>query len=64
VAKLKITLVKSGNGYRYDQKRTLLALGLRRMNQSVLQNDSASLRGMVMKVKHLVKVEEESNETR
>jgi large subunit ribosomal protein L30 len=64
VAKLKITLVKSGGGYRYDQKRTLQALGLRHINQSVVQEDSSSLRGMVMKVKHLVKVEEESNETR
>ena len=64
MVKLRITLVKSGNGYRYDQKRTLVALGLRRMNQSVVQEDSLSLRGMVMKVKHLVKVEEESNETR
>jgi large subunit ribosomal protein L30 len=61
---LKITLVKSGGGYRYDQKRTLLALGLRRLNHSVVQEDCASMRGMVMKVKHLVKVEEESDETR
>jgi large subunit ribosomal protein L30 len=64
VVKLRITLIKSGNGYRYDQKRTLEALGLRHIRQSVVQDDSASLRGMVMKVKHLVKVEEEANETR
>jgi len=59
VAKLKITLVKSGNGYSPDQVSTLTTLGLRRLNQTVVREDSLSLRGQVMKVKHLVTVEEE-----
>ncbi len=61
---LRITLIKSGNGYSPDQRRTLLTLGLRRLHQSVIKKDSLSLRGQVMKVKHLVTVEEESNATK
>jgi large subunit ribosomal protein L30 len=57
VAKISVTMVKSGIGYKEDQKRTLRALGLRRMNQSVVHNDSAVLRGMINKVRHLVTVE-------
>lgn len=60
---LNITLVKSGIGYRIDQKRTLKALGLRRLNQSVTHTDSGSIRGMINKVRHLVKVEEITDET-
>ena len=60
MAKLRITWVKSGIGYAEVQKRTLKALGLRRLNQSVIHDDSASTRGMINKVKHLVRVEEES----
>ncbi|OGO22349.1 MAG: 50S ribosomal protein L30 [Chloroflexi bacterium RBG_16_51_9] len=62
MAKLNITQVKSGIGYGEDQKRTLKALGLRRMNQVVSHDDSASIRGMVNKVRHLVKVEEKADE--
>lgn len=61
MVKLRITWVKSGIGYREDQKRTLKALGFRRLNQSVVHEDSASLRGMVNKVRHLVKVEAEGD---
>ena len=61
MAKLRITLVKSGNGYSPDQVSTLKTLGLRRLRQYVVREDSLSLRGQVMKVKHLVTVEEESN---
>jgi len=61
VAKLRITWVKSSIGYAEVQKRTLKALGLRRLNQSVIHNDRASILGMINKVKHLVKVEEESS---
>ena len=60
MAKLHITWVKSGIGYADDQRRTLKALGLRRLNQCVDHDDTASIRGMINKVKHLVKVEEES----
>jgi large subunit ribosomal protein L30 len=58
VSKLKVTLVKSGIGYSQDQKRTLRALGFRRLNQSVIHEDSGSVRGMIIKVRHLLKVEE------
>ena len=60
MAKVRVTWVKSGIGYSEDQKRTLKALGLRRLNHSVIHNDCASIRGMVNKVRHLVKVSEES----
>lgn len=56
--KLRIKLVKSGIGYADDQKRTLKALGFKRLNQSVVRDDSPSIRGMIVKVRHLVEVEE------
>ena len=59
MAKLRITWVKSGIGYAEDQKRTLKSLGLRKLNRSVVHSDSASVRGMINKVRHLVRVEEE-----
>jgi large subunit ribosomal protein L30 len=58
VAKLRVTWIKSGIGYNDIQKRTLKALGFHRLNQSVIHNDGASIRGMINKVRHLVKVEE------
>ncbi|MFH1381901.1 MAG: 50S ribosomal protein L30 [Chloroflexota bacterium] len=57
MAKIRITWVKSGIGHRQDQRRTLEALGFHRLNQSVTLADSASVRGMINKVRHLVKVE-------
>ena len=60
MAKLRITWVKSGIGYAGDQKRTLRALGLHRLNQSVTHDDSGPVKGMINKVKHLIKVEEAS----
>lgn len=56
--KLIVTWVRSGIGHPQDQKRTLQALGFRRLNQTVEHNDSPSIRGMIMKVKHLVTLEE------
>ncbi|MDR3686058.1 MAG: 50S ribosomal protein L30 [Coriobacteriia bacterium] len=58
VKTLKITQIKSYIGTPQDQKRTVKALGLKRIGHSVEQADSAVIRGMVFKVKHLVKVEE------
>jgi len=55
---LKITQIKSVIGAPTDQKRTVRALGLKRIGHSVEQTDSATVRGMIFKVKHLVKVEE------
>ena len=58
MSKLYITWVKSAIGYASDQKRTLKALGLHRLNQGVVHDDSHAMRGMINKVRHLVKVEE------
>ena len=55
---LRVTLVKSAIGYDYHQKRTIRALGLRRMLQTEEHADTPALRGMLAKVLHLVKVEE------
>jgi large subunit ribosomal protein L30 len=60
VTKLRITLIKSSIGYNKSQQRTLSTLGFHRLHQSVVHEDSMSLRGMINKVRHLVKVEEAS----
>jgi large subunit ribosomal protein L30 len=57
VAKLRITWVKSDIGYAKDQRRTLKALGFRRLRETVEHEDSPCIRGMVAKVSHLVKTE-------
>ena len=57
MAKLRITWKKSAIGYAKDQRQTLRALGLHRLNETVEQEDSASIHGMVGKVRHLVEVE-------
>ena len=61
MAKLRVTWVKSAIGQAEDQKRTIKALGFSRLNQSVIHDDSAAIRGMIFKVKHLLKVEEASS---
>ncbi len=58
--RLLITLTKSPIGYSFRQKRTVQALGLRRMHQTVEQEDTSVIRGMIAKVQHLVSVEESS----
>ncbi len=55
---LRITLVKSPIGYSLRQKRTVRALGLRRLRQTVEQVDNPAVRGMITKIQHLVQVEE------
>ena len=60
MAKLRITWVKSSIGYAEAQKKTLKALGLHRLNQSVTHDDCNSVRGMINKVRHLIKVVEET----
>lgn len=57
MAKLRIKWIKSDIGFSVDQKRTLKALGFHRLNESVEKEDSPSVRGMITKVGHLVKVE-------
>jgi large subunit ribosomal protein L30 len=56
-AKLKITYRKSAIGYEQAQKETVRSLGFKRLNQSVVHEDSPVVRGMIHKVKHLVTVE-------
>ena len=57
---LEITLVKSTIGYKKKAKLTIAALGLKKINQSVLQSDNPQIRGMLNKVDFLVKVTEVS----
>ena len=56
--KLKITLTRSLIGYKQNQRATVKALGLGKISTSVVQEDNPTIRGMVHKVEHLVKVEE------
>ena len=56
---LSVTLVKSPIGNPEPQKRTVKALGLRRLHQTVVHNDSPALRGMLAKVIHLIKIDEQ-----
>jgi large subunit ribosomal protein L30 len=55
---LKVTLVKSTIRQRKDIKATAYALGLRKMNFTKELNDTPQVRGMLFKVKHLIRVEE------
>jgi large subunit ribosomal protein L30 len=56
--KLKIRQIKSAGGHRADQQATIRALGIRRLQHVVEHDDTPQIRGMVFKVRHLVKVEE------
>ena len=56
--KLKVTLVKSTISALPKHKKTVEALGLHKMNQTVEKPDNEAVRGMIHQVKHLVKVEE------
>ncbi|MFN8591334.1 MAG: 50S ribosomal protein L30 [Thermomicrobiales bacterium] len=55
---LRITLVRSTIGRPADQGRAVASLGLRRLNSTVVREDSPSIRGTVNKIRHLVVVEE------
>ncbi len=56
--KLKITQTKSTIACLKDQIATIKALGLHKIGQTVVQQDNPAIRGMIFKVKHMVKVEE------
>jgi large subunit ribosomal protein L30 len=58
MAQLKITLVKSPISSLPKHRRTIRALGLRKMHQVVEKDDNPAIRGMVRKVEHLLRVEE------
>ncbi|MBN1602506.1 MAG: 50S ribosomal protein L30 [Chitinispirillaceae bacterium] len=56
--KLKVTQIRSTIGSLKAQKKTVRALGLRKINKVVIHDDTPCIRGMVNSVKHLVKVED------
>ncbi len=58
MARLKVTQVKSGIGGKQNQRDTLRSLGLKRISDTVIQEDRPEIRGMVQTVTHLVTVEE------
>jgi len=58
MAKIKVKQVKSAIKRPQDQKRTLAALGLRKLGQVVEHDDTPNILGMINKVKHLVSTEE------
>lgn len=60
MSKLKITWVKSAIDRPARQKRTIEALGLKRLHHTVEHNDTPQIRGMIAKVHHLVSVDEAS----
>jgi large subunit ribosomal protein L30 len=58
MAQLKITWLKSCIGRPQKQRRIIRSLGLRRLHHSVIHGDTPTIRGMVNKVSHLLKVEQ------
>jgi large subunit ribosomal protein L30 len=61
--RLRVTWKKSAIGYRENQKRTIQALGLRRLGHTVEHADSRTVRGMITTVRHLVEVAEISSDS-
>ena len=57
MSRIRVTYRKSAIGYKQDQKATIQALGLKKLNQTVEHDDSPAIRGMVHKVRHLVSVD-------
>jgi large subunit ribosomal protein L30 len=60
-SQLKVTQVRSTIGSKQNQRATLRTLGLRKIRQSVVREDTPSVRGMIATVRHLVTVEEVSS---
>ncbi len=58
MTRIKVSQVKSGIGRKQNQRQTLRTLGLKRIHDSVVQEDRPEIRGMVATVPHLVRVEE------
>ncbi|RKX72551.1 50S ribosomal protein L30 [candidate division TA06 bacterium] len=56
--RLRIEQIKSAIDRSYKQKRTLKALGIRKMHQTVVHDDTPAIRGMINKIQHLLNVEE------
>jgi large subunit ribosomal protein L30 len=58
MAQIKVTQIRSGIGSKPNQRQTLRSLGLKRIHDSIVQEDRPEIRGMVATVPHLVTVEE------
>lgn len=58
VGRVRVTQVRSTISCPHDQKATVKALGLKRINDSIEKDDTPAVRGMIFKVQHLVKVEQ------
>ena len=58
MAKLKITLTRSPVGAKPAHRKTVRALGLRKMHQTVVKNDDPAIRGMIRAISHMVEYEE------
>ncbi len=56
--RIRITYSKSAIGYNKEQKRTIAALGFKKLGQTIERPDTPAIRGMVARVAHLVTVEE------
>jgi large subunit ribosomal protein L30 len=59
MARIKVTWERSGINQKEDQKRTIRALGFRKLGQTIEHEDNRSIRGMITKVRHLVRVDGE-----
>lgn len=64
MSSLKITWKRSQIGYNQNQRKVLEALGLKRLQHSVVHQDSSTIRGMIIKVSHMLEVEEVKDGTR
>jgi len=60
MTKINVTWERSGINQKEDQKRTIRALGLRKLGQTVEHDDNRAIRGMILKVRHLVSVREDA----
>lgn len=58
MAKLLIKQIRSAIGRKYDQKKTLVALGITKFGKKVIHNDTPQIRGMIKKIGHLLEVSE------
>ena len=60
--KITVMQIQSPIGRKSDQRKTLIGLGLNKINSSRVLEDTPSVRGMINKIKHLVQVDEENRE--
>jgi large subunit ribosomal protein L30 len=56
--KIEIKLIKSAIGYKSNAKKTLIALGLTKMNKTITKSDSPQIRGMIKSIEYLLQVKE------